>query len=263
MSTKNILATTATVSAIALASVSTAFGDQSVDNTAITTPTTHVKVTRNADGSTTTRTIDKNGVVTTTRTQVTMVQPGAVMAGPGTGYDLIAKVPSSADVALDGCLATHDWCQVNIGGKTGWIQAQDIRVMSDGQAYALADAPSTVQVRTLQYDKKKVRADATAGAVAGAATGAAVAGPVGAAVGGLVGAAGGVLATHPDQKVTTYVTGHPVPTITLQGDVRTGVVIPDGVTLTPVPDSKFAYVYDGGTPIIVNPRNRTVVKILN
>lgn len=263
MSTKNLLATTATVSAIALASVSTAFADQSADNAAITSPTTHVKVTENADGSTTTQTINKNGTVTTTRTKVTMVQPGIVMSGPGADYDTLAQVPTSADVALEGCLASHDWCQVDYGGQTGWIKGQDIQVISNGQAYALADAPSTVQVKTVHYDKKKVRADATAGAVAGAATGAAIGGPVGAAVGGIVGAAGGVAVTHPDKKVTTYVTGHPVPAVTLQGDMRTGVVIPDSVTLTPVPNSKFAYVYDDGTPVIVNPQNRTVVKILN
>ena len=205
--------------------------------------------------------MNPNGSVTTTRAMV--VSPGAVMTGPGTSYETIEQVPQNSTIALDGCLASNDWCQVNYGGKQGWISARDIQVMQGGQAYAVAQAPSNVQIQTLHYDKQKETRNAGAGAIAGAATGAAIGGPVGAAAGAVVGAASGLIATGPDKEVTTYVTAHPVAPVQYQGNIATGVAVPESVMLTPVPHSKLAYFYADGQPVVVNPQNRTIVKVLN
>ncbi|GHE00426.1 hypothetical protein GCM10008024_11880 [Allgaiera indica] len=251
MSKKNILLATAAVSAMALSGVSVAQAET-------------VNITQHADGSTTSRTVNNDGsVTTTTTTRAMVVSPSVIMAGPGTTYTQIESVPSNADLALQGCLASNDWCEVSYGGKTGWVSAQNIQVVSDGQAYAVGQAPSKVQIETLHYNKKRVRNDAAAGAMAGAVTGAAVGGPVGAAVGGLVGAATGAIATGPDKTVTTYITEHPVPAAQISGTIREGVEIPSGVALTPVPQSNYAYFYADGRPVVVNPQTRTVVRVIH
>lgn len=269
MFTKKILIATATVSALAISSLSAAYADKIATVNDQGQATTKVEVTHNADGTTKTKTIYPDGTTKTTTTKVMIVNPGTIMTGPGTSYEQLAQVPANADMSLDGCLATHDWCQVTYGGKTGWVSAQDLQVMSNGQAYAVAQAPDSVQMKTVEYDKSKVGRNAAAGAVAGIAAGAAVAGPIGAAVGaaaavgGAIGAATGAIATAPDKTVTTYITSHPVPATEVEGTIKEGVVIPQTVTLTPVPNSNFAYFYAGNDPVIVNPQNRTVVRVMN
>lgn len=251
MSKKNILLATAAASALALSGLSAAYAET-------------VNITQHADGSTTARSVSEDGsVTTTTTTRAMVVNPSVIMTGPGTTYTQLETVPSNADLALQGCLASNDWCEVSYGGQTGWVSAQNIQVMSDGQAYAVGQAPSKVRIETLQYNKKRVRNDAAAGAMAGAVTGAAVGGPVGAAVGGLVGAATGALATGPDKTVTTYITQHPVPAAQITGTIREGVEVPSSVILTPVPQSNYSYFYDNGRPVVVNPQTRTVVRVIH
>ncbi|WP_102224667.1 DUF1236 domain-containing protein [Acidimangrovimonas sediminis] len=248
----------AAASALAIAAAGTAFADTTV----ITTPSAPAPAPAPA-ATTTQTTVNGDGSVTTTRTQAMVVSRGTVMTGPGTRYETVEQVPQNTTIALDGCLASNDWCQVNYGGKTGWISARDIQVMQGNQAYAVAQAPETMRIQTLHYDKEKQTRNASAGLLAGAATGAAVGGPVGAAAGAVVGAASGLIATGPDKEVTTYVTAHPVAPVQYRGDIRTGVVVPDSVALTPVPHSKLSYFYADGQPVVVNPHNRTIVKVVN
>lgn len=122
-------------------------------------------------------------------------------------------------------------------------------------------AQSTVTTTTTQPNTGQQQRNGAAGMLGGAAAGAAVGGPIGAAVGAAVGAAGGVLVTPPN-TVTTYVEQHPVQSVVIPGEVTTGVVLPDTVTLTPVPDTQYAYVYSNGQPVIVNPSSRKVVQVL-
>ncbi|MEI4487147.1 DUF1236 domain-containing protein [Frigidibacter sp. MR17.14] len=123
-----------------------------------------------------------------------------------------------------------------------------------------AFAQTTVTTTT---DNSAKETGAAAGFVGGAATGAAVGGPVGAGIGAVVGAVGGSLAT-PSREVTTYVQSNPVPPVVIDGGVRTGVVVPDTVTLTPVPEAKqYSYIYVDGQPVLVDSSNRTVVRVVN
>ena len=128
--------------------------------------------------------------------------------------------------------------------------------ISTAAAYADTTVYTTTKDNSAQQD-----ANAKGGALAGAAAGAVVGGPVGAVVGAAVGATGGRQLT-PDTKVVTYVETNPVSPVIIDGDVVAGYVVPDTVTLTPVPDTDYAYLYTDQHPVIVDAQNRTVVQVI-
>lgn len=107
-------------------------------------------------------------------------------------------------------------------------------------------------------------------AAAGAAAGASVAGPVGAAVGaavgGTVGAAGdvahGVLGPPPP-PVVTYVEREDVPSVAVEDEVVVGRPLPRAVEVRVIPHHRhYAYAIVNHERVIVDPRTRTVVKII-
>ncbi len=110
----------------------------------------------------------------------------------------------------------------------------------------------------------------TQDAAGGAAAGAAVAGPVGAAVGaavgGTVGAAGDVadaVLAPPPPPVVTYVQREDVPSVTVERDVVVGRPLPREVEVHIIPHHRrYAYAIVNHERVIVNPRTRTVVKII-
>jgi hypothetical protein len=62
------------------------------------------------------------------------------------------------------------------------------------------------------------------------------------------------------QTSTDFAVANPVDPIEAQGDVVVGYVLPDGTTITPVPDdSYYGYVYIDGRPALVDSSSRTVV----
>jgi hypothetical protein len=62
------------------------------------------------------------------------------------------------------------------------------------------------------------------------------------------------------QSSTDFVISNPVDPIEAEGDVVVGYVLPDGVTVTPVPnDPYYGYVYLDGRPALVDNSSRTVV----
>lgn len=103
------------------------------------------------------------------------------------------------------------------------------------------------------------------GLVGGAATGAVVGGPVGAVVGGAVGLTVGAAIDPPPDRVVTYVEAQPVQrNIIVKERVRVGVALPERVVLTTIPDDRrYAYAVVNKQRIIVNPKNRVVVRIMN
>lgn len=107
-------------------------------------------------------------------------------------------------------------------------------------------------------------------AASGAAAGASVAGPVGAAVGavvgGTVGAAGDVahaVLAPPPPPVVTYVQREHVPSVTVEKDVVIGRPLPPSVRVYVIPHHRrYAYAIINHERVIVNPRTRTVIKII-
>ncbi|MGN6470591.1 MAG: DUF1236 domain-containing protein [Rhizobiaceae bacterium] len=70
----------------------------------------------------------------------------------------------------------------------------------------------------------------------------------------------GAIRVHPPKRVITYVERHQVAPVEIEGDVRTGYVIPESVELTPVPDNpRYEYVYVQDRPVLVDAHTRQVI----
>ena len=109
------------------------------------------------------------------------------------------------------------------------------------------------------------------GAAEGADAGGRAAGPVGAIVGGAVGAAtgtvNGILGVDTRPRFREYVVRERVPSYRYDSDVRVGVVLPEqGVTYREVPAEFHApgyrYTYVNDRPVIVEPRTRRIVEVV-
>ena len=109
------------------------------------------------------------------------------------------------------------------------------------------------------------------GAERGAAQGSRDAGPVGAVVGGTLGAVagtvGGILGVQDRPRFRTYVVEQRVPSYTYDSDVRVGAVLPEaGVTYYEMPAEynapNYRYTYVNQRPVIVDPRTRTIVQVV-
>jgi hypothetical protein len=111
------------------------------------------------------------------------------------------------------------------------------------------------------------------GAAEGADEGARAAGPLGAIVGGAVGAAtgtvGGILGVDDRPRFREYVVRERRPSYRYSEDVRVGVVLPEsGVTYYDVPaeyhaPAGYRYTYVNERPVIVEPRTRRIVEIID
>lgn len=196
----------------------------------------------------------------------------AVVATPLTIYETpveasgsVAVAPASALVSVEGCLADAPWCQVSYDGKIGWAPAGQLGVQQGDKVVMLSDHPAGVTMKTVTYQngtKEGQGAAAAAGVASGAAAGAAIAGPAGAVVGALIGGVAFAEATKPTTETITYVEKNPVAPVYLSGDLAEGAVLPDTVTLVPVPESGYAYVNVNDHPVLVNPETRQIVYIL-
>jgi hypothetical protein len=110
------------------------------------------------------------------------------------------------------------------------------------------------------------------GAEEGAAAGGAAGGPIGAIVGGAVGAAtgtvGGILGVDARPRFREYVVRERVPSYAYREEVRVGTVLPEsGVTYYEVPAeyrvSGYRYTVVNDRPVLVEPRSRRVVQIID
>jgi len=87
----------------------------------------------------------------------------------------------------------------------------------------------------------------------------------GAAGGAVTGAIVGTAIDPPPQKVVTYVEEQPMPSreTVVQDRIVVGRPLPETVVVTPVPDNPtYAYAYVNHERVIVQPKTRKVVKIL-
>jgi len=64
------------------------------------------------------------------------------------------------------------------------------------------------------------------------------------------------------QSAADFAIANPVDPVNAEGDVVVGYVLPDGATITPIPDSNYyGYVYVDGRPALVDASTRTIVWI--
>ena len=104
------------------------------------------------------------------------------------------------------------------------------------------------------------------GAAGGAVTGAIVGGPVGAAVGGVAGAVVGTVLAPPPRKVVRYVELAPIQEdeVVVREKVVVGRPLPETVRVVRIPDNpKYAYAVVNHQRVIVDPSNRTVVRVVH
>jgi hypothetical protein len=110
------------------------------------------------------------------------------------------------------------------------------------------------------------------GAAEGARQGERAAGPVGGIVGGAIGAAtgtvGGILGVETRPRFREYVVRERVPSYKYSEDIRVGVVLPEsGVTYREVPSEYgvqgYRYTYVNDRAVIVEPRSRRIVEIID
>jgi hypothetical protein len=108
---------------------------------------------------------------------------------------------------------------------------------------------------------------ATTGAVTGAVGGAIVGGPIGAAVGAVGGAIVGGIVGDQQPQFRQYVVKQAPPSYRYESDVRVGAVLPEtGVTYYEVPAEYnapgYRYTYVNQTPVLVDPRTRQIVQVI-
>ena len=110
------------------------------------------------------------------------------------------------------------------------------------------------------------------GAQEGAEAGGRAAGPVGAVVGGTIGAAtgtvGGILGVQDRPRFREYVVREHIPSYRYEQELRVGTVLPEqGVTYYEVPAeyhvTGYRYTYVNNHPVLVEPRTRRVVEIID
>lgn len=113
------------------------------------------------------------------------------------------------------------------------------------------------------YAQGSEDAKATVGGAAGGAGGAAlgfmVGGPVGAVIGGFAGAVLGAEAAVPEQTIV-YAGQNPVQEVYVDGDVKVGTAVPQGVQVYPVaPTPQYGYFYANNRVYITDANSGNVV----
>lgn len=181
-------------------------------------------------------------------------------AGPGPQQDIIGVIPGEANVAVHGCLAETAWCKVSFDGVEGWAYGDYLSASLNGEQLMIAPNRDQIEVATVTYEDDNAD-DVAAGGVVGGVIGGLAGGPAGAAAGAAVGGALGG-ATDPGEETVVYVRENPVEPVYLDGEVVTGVQLPETVALTTVPTSDYRYAYVNGVPVVVDPAERRVVYIV-
>lgn len=190
-----------------------------------------------------------------------------IRSGPGPQYASVGFIAVGDSTDVDGCLQGSKWCRVAYNGVTGWAYSDYLTADLSGEVVVLTDRYPDVGLATVTYDESEAAAagGAAAGVATGAVVGALVGGPIGAVIGGTIGAGAGATAgavIDPPEVARTYVTSNPIDPVYLDGEVVIGAGVPDTVTLRPIPDYEYQYVYINGQPVLVDPGTRQIVYVV-
>lgn len=189
-------------------------------------------------------------------------------AGPDTAFSAIGTIDNGANVDVQGCVESSEWCAVSYNGQSGWAYAPYLAVDVDGNYTAISTRPTGYEIDTVVFTPKEEQVEqaeaAAAGATFGVITAIALGGPVGGVIaGGILGASAGAIAEEPDQSVITYVNSNAVEDVRLRGEAVVGARVPlDQVTVYEVPESPdFKYLYLNGSPAVVTADTGTIVYV--
>ena len=174
-------------------------------------------------------------------TSATAVTDLNLRAGPGPQQSIVGVIPAEAAVNVHGCLAENAWCKVSFDGVEGWAYGDYLSASLEGEQLMIAPNRDQIEVSTVTYEDVGSEEVVVSGAMAS-----------GVAVG----------AGDPGEDTIIYVRDNPVEPVYLDGEVVTGVQLPEVVTLTTVPTSDYQYAYVNGVPVVVDPAERRVVYIV-
>jgi hypothetical protein len=174
--------------------------------------------------------------------------------------EFIKIATNKSDCSSEGMIGTlHDDATLT-AGPTKESQMKT-RSLIAAIAFAAVLLPAAVQAQ-----------GTVRGAEEGADRGGRAAGPVGAVVGGAVGAAtgtvNGILGVDTRPRFREYAVRERVPSYRYEQELRVGAVLPEsGVTYREVPEEFHApgyrYTYVNDRPVIVEPRSRRIVEIID
>lgn len=195
-------------------------------------------------------------------------EPSNLRAGPSAETAVLTGLNAQTALEVNGCLDTRDWCEVKTGGQMGWLRGTEIAVKSGDAIIPLSVGPKDLTVKTVTYIDKAEHEEHEGATAAGMTAGAAVAatavgGPAAMIAGAIIGGSLGAAASVPDEQVVTYVEAHPVDPIYLEGEVTAGAILPETVTLVPVPDTTYAYLNVNDRPVLVEPETRQILYVVN
>jgi uncharacterized protein YraI len=175
-------------------------------------------------------------------TVATAMTPLNIRSGPGPQYTVVGAIPDRGQATIIGCIQGSLWCQVSYNGRQGWAYSQYLTARLSGRSLILAEGLNDIP--TVRYE-----AETTGTAVAAPTiTGTLVERPT----------AAQPLVITPPPTVGSFVVGHPLAPVYLNGEVVEGVGLPDDVALAPVPDYEYDYAYINNVPVLVEPSTRRV-----
>jgi uncharacterized protein YraI len=181
-------------------------------------------------------------------TVASAVTPLNIRSGPGPQYSVIGAIPANAQATVIGCIQGSLWCQISFNGNQGWAYSQYLTTTISGRSLALSQRAAELPPVTY--------------AAPPATVGTAIAPPT---ISGEflapVATAAPLSIAPPPATVQTYVVGHPVSPVYLNGEVVEGAGLPADVVLNPVPNYNYDYAYVNGVPVLVEPATRRVTYI--
>lgn len=164
----------------------------------------------------------------------------SVRSGPGEDYPEVGLATRGSDAVLDGCIDGSAWCRVEVNGLRGWANADYLNVMYEGAPVILRERRSDVNLPVVTYEKTSdVQAEPNPGDPN----------------------LGRVGEVNPPEQVMTYIDQHPGETITYDGDVVVGTIVPAGAQMVAVPDYEYSYVRINDRAVLVEPSTRRVVYV--
>lgn len=188
-----------------------------------------------------------------------------VRSGPGVQHPVVGAISTDADVTVEGCIDSANWCKVASGDLQGWAYGDYLNVKAGDEVVSLYPNRETVGVAIIEApaDDGSTGQDVAVGSVGGAAMGALIGGPIGAVAGAAIGGTSASAANvEPTEEVTTYVTTNAVEPVYLDGEVVVGAGVPDTVTIYDIPQQPdYRYAQINGQTVLVNPENRNIIYI--
>lgn len=194
-------------------------------------------------------TLGMGGAALAQQTMATASTDLNLRAGPGVQYPITGVTAGGAQVGVLGCLETSNWCEVSSPAGNGWSFGDYLSVSLNDAMVPLY--PNYTQVGVVAVPAPVMSEPVTEYTYLGTVTPPVWNTPV--AV---------VPPYAPTTEVSTYVTSNVVDPIYLEGEVVTGAILPEAVTLYDIPTyPDYGYVQVNGQTVLVEPTTRQVVYV--